>query len=107
MNSHGMPHYLGPDLDAHFHKRNHCVELCHLAGLDQHFGKRLTLSKRGLQGNDAASFVRAVRYWVAAHPVLYHKYWNAGDNYEGRLPGDRWLPASKAFRRAFCLVTGL
>jgi len=69
-------------------------------------GKPTAYSEWGIQGDNAAPFLRMLRDWISQHNVLYTNYWNHDADYAGLLSSSRWPASEAAFREAFCPVPG-
>ncbi|MFC3124609.1 glycoside hydrolase family 26 protein [Pseudoroseomonas globiformis] len=108
MDFYWKPQYEGNDPVSAFEKmRDHRVGLRWLEEMAKQKGKPTAYSEWGVQGNNAAPFIKLVRDWIAQHPnVLYTNYWNHDADYAGTLSSGRWPASEAAFKQAFCPAQG-
>lgn len=104
MDFYWKPQYEGNDPVRAFETmRDHRVGLRWLEEFAKARGKRTAYSEWGVQGNNAAPFIRLLHDWIKAHPnVLYANYWNHDADYAGTLSSGRWPTTEAAFKEAFC-----
>ncbi|MGY4801725.1 glycoside hydrolase family 26 protein [Teichococcus aerofrigidensis] len=95
--------YLPRDPVAAFERiRDHRWGLRYVENFARARGKPTAYSEWGVQGDNAAPFIKLFQEWMAQHNVLYHNYWNSDADYAGRLSSGKWPATARAFRETFC-----
>jgi Glycosyl hydrolase family 26 len=63
--------------------------------------KPTSYSEWGIRSNEAAYYIQQAKLWFESHPVLFHTYWNADNEYPGKLSSGQYPNAGAAYRAAF------
>jgi Glycosyl hydrolase family 26 len=64
-------------------------------------GKPTSYSEWGIRSNDAAYYIEQAKIWFDTHPVLFHTYWDANNEYPGKLSEGQYPNAGAAYKAAF------
>ncbi|MES2462592.1 MAG: glycosyl hydrolase, partial [Armatimonadota bacterium] len=64
-------------------------------------GKPTTYSEWGISADNATPYLTAARDWFAAHPVVFHTYWDSNADYPGRLSDGQYPQSGASFRSLF------
>jgi hypothetical protein len=87
---------------AHLQTRRHGLDW--LAAFAARKRRPISIAEWGVGGNgsgDNALFVERMHAWIAAHPVVYHVYWNSDAEYTGKLSSGRLPRAARTYRELF------
>jgi hypothetical protein len=63
--------------------------------------KPTTYSEWGIRSNDAAYYIQQAKIWFETHDVLFHTYWNADNEYPGKLSEGQYPSSGAAYKTAF------
>jgi hypothetical protein len=103
MDFYWQPQYIGNDPSRAFAAiRDDRYGLQYLEGLARARGKRMAFSEWGIQGNDAAPFLRSLKEWISKYNIAYLNYWDSDADYLGKLSARRWPATGSVFRTVFC-----
>ncbi|HEX6245759.1 MAG TPA: glycosyl hydrolase, partial [Polyangiales bacterium] len=64
-------------------------------------GKRTAYSEWGVRYDNAGYYVEQAKLWFEQHQVVYQTYWNADNDYPGKLSSGQYPATGAAYRTAF------
>jgi hypothetical protein len=63
--------------------------------------KPTAYSEWGVRYDNAGYYMEQAKLWFDQHPVIYHNYWNANNDYPGKLSDGQYSATGAAYRTAF------
>jgi hypothetical protein len=64
-------------------------------------GKPTAYSEWGMMSDNGAVYIQQAKNWFDSHDVVYQTYWNADNDFKGKLSSGQYPNAGAAYRQAF------